>query len=292
MKPLAERIKELIISTGEPVHLQDIYDQFPTEEKTTIRGRVYSNLGKRFIRVSEGVYAAIGEDCAALAINGCGRSLEGVPDASIDMIYADHPWSDDQHKGGNRAMVSSYSESSFKYSLDDFKAKFRVLKKGAFLIENLPQENERNFEYLYQIKKMAIEAGFKYYALIPWVKGKLVSCTGRSKKNREFLMIFTKGKPRNLRLDHRSGKNMSGSAEMLPTEFNHQPISPRKRVHQSEKPVSLFKEILPLFSKKGEIILDQFAGSFNLMRACLDMGYRNISYELSGEIFRKSLAEK
>lgn len=149
----------------------DIYKLFPKEKKTTVRGRIYRYLGKKFERVDEGVYRVKGENnTEALAINGCSRNLEKIKDSSIDMIYADHPWSDVQHKGGNKAIAASYREDVFRYTPEDFEAKYRVLKTGGWLVENLPEENERNWEYLYDIKKMAMGAGFKYYANVPWKK--------------------------------------------------------------------------------------------------------------------------
>ncbi len=51
--------------------------------------------------------------------------------------------------------------------------KARVLKAGCFLVEVLPAENENNYEYLYQIKQYAKEAGFVYYSKVSWKKRNL-----------------------------------------------------------------------------------------------------------------------
>jgi len=40
-------------------------------------------------------------------------------------------------------------------------------------------------------------------------------------------------------------------------------------VHQAEKPVELYKQLIELVTKPGEIIIDQFAGSGNLGVAAL-----------------------
>ena len=63
----------------------------------------------------------------------------------------------------------------------------------------MPEENGENYEYLYQMKKMAKEAGLEYYAKVAWKKGDFVANTGRKSKNTEEIAFFTKGKARNLR---------------------------------------------------------------------------------------------
>lgn len=147
--------------------IQEIYDLVPSEKDTTVRGRVYRHLGKLFEKVDKGVYRIKSDNGAeGLVINGCGRKLEQIKNESVDAIYADHPWSDNQLKGGNRNFAKGYEEGLFKYTQEDFDSKFRVLKDGGFLVENLPEENERNFQYLYDLKMMAIKAGFRYYAMV------------------------------------------------------------------------------------------------------------------------------
>ena len=73
-----------------------------------------------------------------------------IEDNSIDCILTDHPWLDiKSNKGGTRAFALY---DCFRYTLEDFKEKARVLKDGCFLVEVLPAENENNYEYLYQMK--------------------------------------------------------------------------------------------------------------------------------------------
>ena len=142
--------------------------------------------------------------------------------------------------------------------------KKRVLKEGAFLVEFLPEENEDNMEYLYSIKKMAKDAGFRYYSKVSWSKGTFVSNTGRKSSNCEDVLIFSNGKPRELRLNQKrnlqiarenkldvKGKSsyevrdilekhgleihyMSGTSKMLPTAFDYQPAKAKEKIHPAE----------------------------------------------------------
>lgn len=284
-------LEDLLMSLAEKIYicfkkedrfsLQDAYDNHAETAKETVRARIYENLGKRFERLAKGVYRTIdNEEEQCLLLEGDGRDLSMIADSSIDCIMTDHPWLDRKsNKGGSRAFAEY---ECFKYTLSDFKEKARVLKPGCFLVEVLPAENENNYEYLYQIKQYAKEAGFLYYSKVTWKKGSFVSNTGRKAKNSQDIMIFSKGKARNMRLDKKKTMRvgipqyMSGCNGMLPTMFDVQPVSKKDKIHQSELPVRLCEEILDYVTYEGEIVLDSFAGSgavgvaaLNKKRSCI-----------------------
>lgn len=254
--------------------LADAYEANCEKPKETIRARIYDNLGIRFERIAKGVYKTIDDENACVLLEGDGRDLSMFEDNSIDCIFTDHPWLDlKSNKGGTRAFAQY---ECFKYSLEDFKEKARVLKDGCFLVEILPAENENNYEYLYQIKQYAKEAGFIYYSKVPWKKGTFVSNTGRKAKNIQDVMIFSKGKARSMRYDKKKSDAtgqpcyMSGCNGMLPAMFDVQPVPKNKKIHQSELPISLCEQILQYVTYEGEIVLDSFAGSGVIGEAALN----------------------
>lgn len=246
--------------------LQEAYQQNTEKLQETVRARIYEKIGVKFERVAKGVYRTINcEEEQCLLIEGNGRDLSMLKDNSIDCILTDHPWLDRKsNKGGTRDFAEY---DCFRYTLNDFKEKARVLKEGCFLVEVLPAENENNYEYLYQIKNYAKEAGFLYYSKVTWKKGNFVSNTGRKAKNTQDIMFFSKGKARSMRIDKKKSDStgqihyMSGSNGMLPTMFDIQPVSKKNKIHQSELPVELCEEILEYVTYQGEIVLDSFAGS-------------------------------
>ncbi len=217
---------------SESFSLQEAYEQNLDKPQETVRARIYEKIGVKFERVAKGVYRTIDcEEEQCVLIEGDGRDLSMIEDNSIDCILTDHPWLDmKSNKGGTRAFALY---DCFRYTLEDFKEKARVLKKGCFLVEVLPAEN--NYEYLYQIKQYAKEAGFVYYSKVPWEKGSFVSNTGRKAKNTQDIMIFSKGKARRMRIDKKKSDKMgetyymSGCNGMLPTMFDVQPVSKKIR---------------------------------------------------------------
>lgn len=286
----------------------------------SIRARIYEGVDRGiFQKVTRGVYKVTRQledkESTCLLINGDGRDLSMIKDHSVDGIITDHPY--DLQKalsGGNRKFATF---ELFRYESKDFKEKQRILKDGAFLVEFLPEESEVNYEYLYEIKKMAKENGLKYFAKVSWIKGNFVSNTGRKSKNLEDVMIFSNGEPRNLKLDAKKnlaiakennleviGKSsyeirdmlqehnldvayMKGTNGMLPTAFNHQPKNVKDKIMEAEKPVELIEEIIEYISKPYETLLDQFAGSGNFVVACYNKNRNSIAIEKNDAMFLK-----
>lgn len=279
----------LSVFKGIEFTLKDAYAANPNVNKESVRARIYEHLGTDFEKLSKGLYITKSKDC--VLIEGNGRDLSFLEDGSIDCIITDHPWLDKKsNKGGNRNFATY---DSFEYTIDDFKEKARVLKDGSFLVECIPAENENNFDYLYKLKKMAQECGLEYYAKVPWTKGTFVSNTGRKAKNTEDLMIFSKGKPRALRLDAKKTKAlgietyMSGTNKMLPTDFNVQAIANQNKICQSEKPSELFEQLLDYITLENEVVLDQFAGSGSVGVACIKKNRKCILIEKAKECVDK-----
>lgn len=286
----------------------------------SIRARIYEGVDRGiFQKVTRGVYRVTkqleNKESTCLLINGDGRDLSMIKDHSIDGIITDHPYNLQKALTGGNRKFATYE--LFRYESKDFKEKQRVLKKGAFLVEFLPEESEVNYEYLYEIKKMAKENGLKYFAKVSWVKGSFVSNTGRKSKNSEDVMIFSNGEPRNLKLDAKKNLTiakennldtkglssyevrdmlqennldvyyMKGTNGMLPTVFNHQPKNIRDKIMEAEKPVDLIEEIIEYISKPYETLLDQYAGSGNFVIACQNKNRNSIAIEKDTDMFQK-----
>lgn len=271
--------------------LEDAYKSNEDKPKETVRARIYDNLGIKFERVAKGIYKTIDDNSTCVVIEGDGRNLSMIADESVDCIFTDHPWLDRKSNKGGSRNFSKYN--CFKYSLEDFKEKARILKKGCFLVEMLPAENANNYEYLYQIKQYAKECGLLYYAKVPWKKGSFVSNTGRKAKNTQDVMFFTKGKARQMRLDKKKSDildevcYMSGTNKMLPAMFDVSPVPKGARIHQSEMPLTLCEQILGYVTKAGETVLDSFSGSGVIGEACLNLGRNCVLIELLHENVEK-----
>ena len=269
---------------GKTFSLKEAYKANPTVNPESVRARIYENLGIKFKKVGKGLYLT--KDESVLVIEGDGRKTKMIADKKINLLICDHPWEvSKSNKGGNRNFANY---KTLRYTKEDFLEKARILEDGCFLVEVLPPESANNFEYLYNIKKMALEAGFEYYAKIPWKKGSFVSNTGRCAKNSEDIMIFSKGKARKLRPDKQRGLDsegnptrfMSGAKGMLPTCFDVQAVPRKEKISQSEKPVELYEQIIEFLTNPNELILDPFAGSGVTGEAAIKTNRRAILVEI------------
>ena len=315
-------IKTELLSNLEPNQeftLKDAYQAVKsTDKKHSIRARIYEGIDKGlFIKVSKGVYKMVDkEDNSVLLVQGDGRDLSMLKDNSIDCIITDHPYSDSKsNKGGNREFAEY---NTFNYTEKDFAEKFRVLKDGTFLVEFFAEENSNNFDYIYYCKKLAQKVGFQYYSTVNWKKGNFVSNTGRKAKNHEQMVFFTKGDARSLKLDAKKNlaeakaqqidtkgltsqdvaekltkigatvHYMKGTNKMLPTVFDVEKTPKKEQIHQAEKPVELFEQLLEYITLPNELVLDQFTGSANIGKACLNKNRNALLIEADSETYQKA----
>lgn len=233
--------------------------------------------------MANNIYTLKGDLTSSYLLEADGRTLEEIEDNSINAIITDHPWHDPKSNiGGNRNYIDY---STFNYSLEDFKAKYRVLKDGCYLVEFLPIETANNWEYLTKIKEMAKEVGFKYYCSLIWRKAKEGSRnTGRTTKGVEQILIWTKGKPR--RLAPPSKPYMT--KKILSYEIDI-PISLKDKHHKAEKPVNLYKYLIENLTLENDIVLDQFAGSCNILIASIETNRTGVAIENNTAFIDKAI---
>ena len=299
---LAKKIEEKLAHIDGGFSIAQIYSLFPDEKKSTIRGRVYQQLlGKgKVSRVARDLYVfSSSTDAKGAVLHGDARKLEVLSSESIDLLIADHPY--EIATGTDKNLTKGYEATIFQYTENDFRQKARVLKKGSFLVEFLPEMRENNIDYIMNVIAFARKAGFKLYAKVPWVKFDVTEDgiksyapnIGRKQVN-EDIYIFSKGKPRKLRnrkqgMSHRIE---SGAKELLPAVFMEKPVSIQDRVHQAQKPETLLKKIICLLSNELEVVLDQFSGSFATFWAALDCRRHAIAIEINHDYVQRNFIDR
>lgn len=293
---MSKCLKDIIVEfltgvAGSTATLREIYeavDRSDYERRSatlhdSARRTLYENENT-FVRVCRGVYMLNGESSSSLLIEGDGRKLDEIEDASVDCIITDHPWEDKKAlKGGNRHFADY---DVFRYTVDDFRQKARVMKDGAYLVEFLPVESATNYDYLYQIKMMAKECGLEYYTHCIWRNAPEGSInTGRTTKGVQQLVIFSKGKPRKLSRDGVAGYQ---TREILKYEIEMF-LPAKRRCHQAEKPVELYEYLIRNLTDEHDICLDQFGGSCNLIKAAVNTNRFGIAYEICADFIRSAV---
>lgn len=84
----------------------------------------------------------------------------------------------------------------------------------------------------------------------------------------------------------RSGTKFNG--HVVHNVFTHKSPSPQQRIHPTQKPEGLLSEFVNLFSGKGELVVDPFAGSGSTLFSAVTQGRKAIGYENDPIIFDKA----
>lgn len=187
----------------------------------------------------------------------CGDCLELIhliPNNSIDVVLTDPPY------GLKKDAIRGDADLSLFYNI--LSECDRILKDNSFFItffstKFLPRLFENNpFNYFWQIVLYCPEGRVKS----PIGYTKFMSC-----------FIFKKGKPKIIRFNKDIFIDTPG--KMVEPDEGY--ID-----HPTPKPKHFIREILKMFSKDNDLILDPFMGSGSTAVACLQLNRRFIGFEI------------
>lgn len=187
----------------------------------------------------------------------CMEGFRKLSNKSIDLILTDPPY------GLNKTSVDNDSSLALFYSI--LPESYRVLKDDAFFItffstKFLPQIFKNNpFEYFWN---------FVLYC----PNGRVLSPIGCTKYM--SCIVFKKGNPRMIK----RGKDIFVDTPGKLVEPDEGFIN-----HPTPKPKTFIKEILQMFSKEGDIVLDPFIGSGSTAVACKQTKRNFIGFEINKE---------
>lgn len=180
--------------------------------------------------------------------------IKFIPNNSIDVILTDPPY------GLNKSGIKNDADLTIFYEI--LPECYRVLKNDSFFItffstKFLPRLFENNpFEYFWQIVLYCPE-------------GRVRSPIGYTKYMSVF--IFKKGNPKVPHL----GKDIFIDTPGKMVEPDEGYID-----HPTPKPKRFIKEILKMFTKEKDVVLDPFIGSGSTAIACIQLNRKFIGFEI------------
>ena len=134
--------------------------------------------------------------------------------------------------------------------------------------------NDKN---LADLQKEAEKVGFRLHNILIWKKNN-VTPNRWYMKNCEFILFLYKGKAKPI-------KNKSSSQFL---EYKNK--SGKEKLHPTEKPVDLIKELILNSSEENDLVLDCFMGSGSTGVACIETNRRFFGVEIEKGYFE--IAEK
>jgi len=212
------------------------------------------------------------------------RGVQKIGDSTMDFIEIDPPYGIDLEGQKKDYSYTGYNEVD-KSDYPDFLQRlltecYRVLKPNRWLVCWFGPDPW--FEILHNT---IIEVGFKNKRIPAiWIKGAseedgVNTISGQTMqpnrdlgKGYEMFFFARKGVPE---------LNKPGSVNV----FNYKPVPSQTKVHPTERPVELLKDILNVFTFPGANVLVPFAGSGNTMIAAAQSNMVSIGFDLSQEYF-------
>ena len=188
----------------------------------------------------------------------CLNVFKNIPDNYIDLVCTDPPYKKVQGGCTNKAVRltgATQDEMSkgkfFKENIIKFEEwlpeVYRVLKDNTHCYIF---SDDRN---LNDILNVGFTSGFKLLNILTWKKTKHTP-NRYYLKNSEFIIMFRKGKARNI--------NNMGTYQVL--EF----ANVEHKIHPAQKPFGLIECLILNSSNTGEIVLDPFSGSGVVADVC------------------------
>lgn len=74
---------------------------------------------------------------------------------------------------------------------------------------------------------------------------------------------------------------------MIYNWFNWERDSPKDypKIHPTQKPIKLLKELISIFTDKGDVVIDPVAGSATTLRAAYELGRSSYGFEVEKKFY-------
>lgn len=207
-----------------------------------------------------------------ISINGdCLYQLKHMPSNYVDMILTDPPYGINYQSNGRKNKMRRIlnDDNDFRFLVyDEFE---RVMKDDSTCCVFCSWKNfSKDYEYLSNI--------FKVLNVIVWHKpgGGFGDLKHTLLTDYELCIVCAKGNP--TIYSKRNGSVISVK------KVNHGLMK-----HPTEKPVDLYRYIIQTWTKKGDIVLDCFAGSFVNAIACIKTERKYICIELDKTYYKQGV---
>lgn len=201
----------------------------------------------------------------------CEEILPALP--CVDVVITDPPYSASTHErvrtdlpdGGVRNVDLGFDSLSSELRVAVLSAFRQMTKRWVLTFSDV--------EMVHYWRTDGERLDLDYVRTGAWIRGGTVPQFSGDRPAQGFEAI---------NIMHRPGKkrwNGGGHAAVYFYPIVHK-TSGDGRVHPTQKPLALMRELVHLYSEPGELVLDAFMGSGTTLRACKDEGRRGIGIEI------------
>ncbi len=155
-----------------------------------------------------------------------------------------------------------------------------------------------SFEQQPTLIDAAKKHGFVNYIPLVFVKNyspQVLKANMRIVGATEYALLFYRGKLPKFRngvqVDE-NGKNIPGTGHMIFNWFQWERDGREiPKIHPAQKPVSLMKRLIEIFTDEGDVVIDPCFGSGSTARAAVEMRRAFYGFEINKEFYRRACEE-
>lgn len=292
-KVLLQAIRALLVFRSNPI-VQEALKKLMTHPNEMIQSVIQKEFFyKKSLSISKEKHAESPNFMKNVVVYGDVREiLNYVPDESVHLTFTSPPY----YNARDYSIYRSYSEY-LEFLVDVFREVHRVTKEGRFFLLNtspiiIPrfsrQHSSKRYPIPFDIHPYLIQMGWEFIDDIVWVKPEA------SVKNRnagflqhrkplaykpnpvtEYVMVYRKKTDKLIDWAMRQYDWNTVKQSKVLEEYetsNVWEIDPVfDKVHSAVFPKELCNRVIKLYSYKGDLIFDPFAGSGTLGKAAIDL---------------------
>lgn len=152
------------------------------------------------------------------------------------------------------------------------------------------------FEQLETVKQYASKYGFKNSIPLVFIKNysaQVLKANMRIVGATEYGLVLYRDKlPKfnNGRQYDENGKIIRGTGHMIFNWFEWKRDNSKEypKIHPTQKPVSLLKQLIEIFTDEGDVVIDPCAGSATTLRACKELNRNSYGFEISKKFYNEA----
>ena len=103
---------------------------------------------------------------------------------------------------------------------------------------------------------------------------------------RDKLPKFNNGR----KIDKETGKPIRGTGKMIFNWINWERDNPKEypKIHPTQKPVSVLKKLIEIFTDEGDVVIDPVAGSGATLRAAMELNRSSYGFKIDKKFYREA----
>lgn len=140
------------------------------------------------------------------------------------------------------------------------------------------------FQQLWTVIEYAKKYGFKHYIPLVFIKptsAQVLKANMRVCGATEYGLVLYRDKL----------PKFNNEGRMILNHFDMVPDRSVPKIHTTQKPQSLLKQLIAIFTDPGEVVIDPCAGSGSTLRAAHDIRRNSYGFELSKSMYQKAVSE-